>query len=340
MKYLVAILIVFLMTLVASKEVRINKCCRIGDSLNPEKQCSAGSGHEKWAPKIYMPAKGAYYNKTGQLPGFMKANEEIFPQTCKDPELFTGANKFIVMSNGSLFIYEKNVILSPENYCVEKESALVCFDDPLGDPELLVEATKAVGVKKCCGPKQAYHENASIPCVNLDKAHSLYHNKIIENYRVYFSYTFPNCPTNEFAIAGPYMPSNFDPETGDLKTSAGKTFNSNQYCLDYILGDEKVVNIFTCSEHFAKATPLPTSKDQRFAIYSIGLLISVVFLLATLVVSFLFLTNHLVLHWKCQTNYIACLLVGDLLLAITQMSGDAITGGFCIAIGELFFRTT
>lgn len=74
-------------------------------------------------------------------------------------------------------------------------------------------------------------------------------------------------------------------------------------------------------------------QDVRYSVYGVGLLISVVFLCATLVVSFLVPSNHHVLHWRCQTYYVFCLLIGDLLLAITQLSGDSIKGPFCAVTG-------
>lgn len=65
-----------------------------------------------------------------------------------------------------------------------------------------------------------------------------------------------------------------------------------------------------------------------------GLFISVVFLTATLATAFLLPSSHHVLHWRCQTFYVACLLVGDLLLAITQMSRNGLPQPFCSIIGE------
>lgn len=67
---------------------------------------------------------------------------------------------------------------------------------------------------------------------------------------------------------------------------------------------------------------------------AIGLFISVVFLSATLATAFILPSSHHVLHWRCQTYYVACLLVGDLLLAINQMSGKAIAGPVCVSIGK------
>lgn len=74
-------------------------------------------------------------------------------------------------------------------------------------------------------------------------------------------------------------------------------------------------------------------------VYSVGLIISLIFLIATLVISFLVPSNHHALHWRCQTYYVACLLVGDFFLAITQLAGDAILEPYCSIVGKwiLFF---
>lgn len=80
------------------------------------------------------------------------------------------------------------------------------------------------------------------------------------------------------------------------------------------------------------------ASDSKFALSLIGctLLISVVFLIATLASGFLLPTNHHVLHWRCQTYYVSCLIVGDILLAIVQLSGNAIKvkSAECVSIGK------
>lgn len=77
-----------------------------------------------------------------------------------------------------------------------------------------------------------------------------------------------------------------------------------------------------------------TRQDVRYVLLAIGLFISVVFLSATLATAFLLPSSHHVLHWRCQTFYVACLLVGDLLLAITQMSRNGLPQPFCSIIGK------
>lgn len=54
----------------------------------------------------------------------------------------------------------------------------------------------------------------------------------------------------------------------------------------------------------------------------------------TLAIGFLIPSNHHVLHCRCQTYYVGCLLVGDLLLAINQSYGSLIAGLPCLALGK------
>lgn len=75
-------------------------------------------------------------------------------------------------------------------------------------------------------------------------------------------------------------------------------------------------------------------QDYRYVVYAVGLIISLIFLIATLVISFLVPSNHHALHWRCQTYYVACLLVGDFFLAITQLAGDSILEPYCSIVGK------
>lgn len=74
-------------------------------------------------------------------------------------------------------------------------------------------------------------------------------------------------------------------------------------------------------------------QDIRFILFPIGLLISAVFLSATLAARYILPTNHHILHWRCQTFYVTCLLIGDLLLAFTQLFGRNVNGVACISVG-------
>lgn len=74
--------------------------------------------------------------------------------------------------------------------------------------------------------------------------------------------------------------------------------------------------------------------DIRFTLYPVGFIISAVFLAATLAAGWLLPTSHHVLHWRCQTHHVACLMLGDILMAIIQLAGDSLHDGSCKALGE------
>jgi G protein-coupled receptor Mth (Methuselah protein) len=66
----------------------------------------------------------------------------------------------------------------------------------------------------------------------------------------------------------------------------------------------------------------------------VGFIISAVFLAATLAAGWLLPASHHVLHWRCQTHHVACLMLGDILMAIIQLAGDSLHGISCKAVGE------
>lgn len=329
----------------AKKSVVITKCCRIGDLLNSDGNCDPGVGSIAWSPKVFLPKKQGFYDKTGYLPPFFNVTEEVRPN-CNSPEFFKSADVYIV-GNGSIYLKNKHITIeSYENYCVDQDYSLVCRNNI---NESVPDNMTTIKLTKCCGPKEMYALSTS--CVATNRTDPLYNpnDDGIKLLKYDFDYKFPDCgDSNEFAIAGLFSSNNYDISTGSIKTDSGKNFEREQFCIDHVIGSDQHyegVKIFTCSEHYGTVPPNPSSHqdDTRFAIYSIGLLISVLFLVATLLVGFLLLSNHHMLHWRCQTNYVICLLIGDLLLAITQISGTNLHGPSCVIIAHLmhfFFLAT
>jgi len=80
--------------------------------------------------------------------------------------------------------------------------------------------------------------------------------------------------------------------------------------------------------------PIVQATDIRFTLYPVGFIISAVFLAATLAAGWLLPASHHVLHWRCQTHHVACLMLGDILMAIIQLAGDSLHGISCKAVGE------
>lgn len=319
----------------SANTVTINKCCRINESLDALRTCVVGGG-DKWAPPVYLLKTKKLYNKTGELPPNMLIKEAEFPRTCHDPEFYYASNKIVLMGNGSLFLSTRDVMIPPEDYCVDKNAAIVCIERPINDMDLLTAPQILSTVKKCCGVRAAYSQDNGT-CINLNKSHELYHSNVIKSPQVEVITGFPDCQKDDFALAGRFRLENFNDTSGEVRLEDGKIFHSSQFCLEHVIdGLDSSISIFTCSEHVQPAS-VPVHihhQDIKFVFYSIGLLISVIFLCATLACGYLVPSNHHVLHWRCQTHYVACLLVGDLLLAITQISGNSIVGPTCSIIGK------
>lgn len=359
MKKYQALLIVLIIWQIEASPVKISKCCRIGDLLTSDGECEVGVGSPKWAPKVYFPKRNAFYNESGTLPGFFTVVEALKPKpakNCQKIDTFNSSDIYI-MGNGSLYLFHKHSFIhSYEDFCVDQFYSLICREDVVmnenGDLEQQIPDNMTRSeLNKCCGPNQIYLTDKST-CSAIPNTSTIADNRqLIGNTheQLELTYKFPDCPTNEIAIAGYFSVEFFNHTTGELRTDANKTFAKNEYCLDHVWkkNHDDGVAIFVCGDHYM-IPPSPTShhnhyEDAKLKIYPYGLLISVLFLLATLAIGYILKSNHHLLHFRTQTNYVICLLIGDFLLAITQLSGDSISGFACILIAHLmhfFFLAT
>lgn len=316
------------------QEVLINKCCRLGEYYNATDRVCVAGGIAKWVPKIFLPGKRQLYKDLGSSPPFMKFAEQQLPAACAIPTVYE-VEQVTLMGNGSLFLDQKHVLVPVADYCIDERVALVC---PAVDAQMdsLQAPEKTSLVLRCCGTNFAY-DKGNRTCSQLARGHELFDSRIIHSPYVELSYGFPAC--KEHAIAGVFDETRLQEQTGSVTTDSGKIFASGEFCLEHVRDDDRKVYVFTCSEHFQPASVPIAKQDGRLVLYSAGLLISTIFLAATLATGLLVPSQHHVLHWRCQTHYVACLLVGDLLLAITQLSGNSITGPACtmIAIMMHFF---
>jgi G protein-coupled receptor Mth (Methuselah protein) len=352
MKKYQALLIVLIILQIEASSVKISKCCRIGDLLTSDGECEVGVGSPKWAPRVFMPKKKSFYNESGSLPPYFHVQEAVQPKhakNCQKVETFNAADIYI-LGNGSLYLFHKHSFIhNNEDFCVDQFYALGCRDS--GDQEHPIPDNMTRSeLNKCCGPNQIYLTDKST-CAAIPNTSTIVDNKrLIGNAHsgsFELTYKFPDCSTNEIAIAGRFSDEFFNSATGELKTDANKTFKKDEYCLDHVWKNQHDdgVAIFVCGEHYM--VPSSPSHNQyeeaRLKIYPYGLLISVLFLIATLAIGYILKSNHHLLHFRTQTNYVICLLIGDLLLAITQLSGNSISGFACILIAHLmhfFFLAT
>lgn len=338
----------------------IAKCCRIGDLLTATLECEPNMGsHNKWAPRVFMPKRGTFHNETGTLPAWLQVQEDVKPKHCQKLDIFSTADIYL-FGNGSLYLFHKHSFIhDPVDFCVDERYALGCRNMDLqqqqsgggngtGNGSIPDNMTRAE-LNKCCGPNQVYLTDnatcAAIPTANSSTFKTNTHSDKkfqLNDANFELTYKFPDCTTNEIAIAGSFNESNFNASSGELRISQKKVFAKNEFCLDHVWkkdrGDDGVA-VFVCSNHFMIPSS-PTSHHHqneatRLSIYPYGLLISVVFLCVTLAIGSLLKSNHHLLHFRTQTNYVICLLVGDLLLAITQLSGNSISGIWCVLIAHV-----
>lgn len=306
-------------------EVIIYNCCPNGTYVTETQSCEPGA-FPSWAPAVFSPSQGRLFDP-GTVPDNWKFLEDKMPK-CRPGEApyFVPSEidlenppppPFFLLENGSLALTVPHVEsppVDPGRYCVNVAGGFLCMPSESTDSPALPR------MKKCCGRSAVFSEKSS-SC----KVHS--QNLKIPN--VTFVEGFPVCSETEtLAISGKLD------ETHHLLPDGTLRFQDKvitEFCIEHIFEQPNDgVHVFTCPG----TSPAPRN-DVRFTIYPIGLLFSVFFLAVTLVASCLLPSTYHVLHWRCQTNHVACLLVGDLLLAVTQLSGDSLDGPACIAIGEL-----
>lgn len=338
----------------APAKVDVNKCCRLGEQLDEGQQCVAGDS-DHWWPLVFLINKKTYFEPHGDAPRFFHTLERKMP-ACEAPELIS--SPVSVFSNGSLFLSERGAIVEADHFCVDREVALVCLQRPQGADSLRAPI-KLTKIYKCCGARSAYNTEAGA-CVPVEEGHAALSAKLIHNSSsIDYLFGFPPCTgTSHYAIADRFDEEQLSLDSGSLTLRSVQRLEWNEFCLEYTETGrgEPFVNVFTCSDQLVSADQQPAPKvsptfalfnrfqmtnsyaphpqKQRLILYSIGLSISVIFLTATIATGFLLPSNHHVLHWRCQTFYVACLLFGDLLLAINQIYGAEIRGFACSSIGK------
>lgn len=342
-------------------QVKLNKCCRYNEHMNLNQTCVMGNS-ELWVPMIFLINRRRYFTPQGGKPKFMTFQENVLPVvdeyssnsmqdmdteqkgkcTSEELEFFSAGGNYLIFSNGSLFLGERKQFIEPQRYCVDRNGVLVCFPRDRNEKQ-------RIQVKKCCGwngiydaaKKQCIFPGSSgdtniVPPAELPLNTSLYET----------IYGFPTChqKTVPYAIAGDWNESQMDVEHGHLKL-AHKQIATGDYCLEHLLEKDAIaaIKIFTCLHHFSTEAPAnaiaaigsTTSDRVQVAALNIGIVISVVFLAATMVAGYMMPSVHHMLHWRCQIYYVFCLFVGDLILAYTQLSRTLQHGSFtCLLLAS------
>ncbi|RZB38930.1 G-protein coupled receptor Mth-like 1, partial [Asbolus verrucosus] len=292
------------------KNVTISKCCKKTETLSNENKCVSTSSFD-WTLHIYNPANGRLLTPQNKIPPNWHLKEDSKPR-CLRPALLTPTlSSYIPFLNGSVYVLGYDELVHSDSFCIDYKAVLICLREQ-------PQSMSSVRVKKCCG-KDAIFSNTNNTCIHF-KDNSY---KIDIGPGKTWAAGFPNCNHQEIVLTGKLHDAEMQ-NNGSLLLRETKTLlPAGNYCLEHVLENAgRSASIMVCQEHLPSVKVEHTkTNDLRFTIYPIALALSAVFLAATLAASAILPASHHVLHWRCQIHHVICLLVGNVLLCITQLMG-------------------
>nr|CAD7197482.1 unnamed protein product [Timema douglasi] len=235
----------------------------------------------EWLPLVYSPGKKGFLPQ-GETPALWEVEAGHLP-SCSEPLAAHQDSPELP----ALLMFENGSLWLHESGGLV-EPGLFCVDSGAA---LVCRSHPTVpgSVRKCCGEAAAWSESKG-SCVSWSQGALNLSGPVVAG--------FPPCHGPQMGYVVSPLPDHL-PATTD-------------YCVEYVL--DQGPSLVTCD--------VPATDHQlRFSLYPAGLLVSCVFLAATLAAGCLLPASHHAIHWRCQTCHVACLLAGYLLLAIVQLGG-------------------
>lgn len=234
----------------APPPVEINKCCRNGEILDQNQQCSIG-GTDKWWPPIYLIMRKDHFQPNGNAPRFMHARENNRPN-CDNPELFK--SNVALFSNGTLYLNERNALIDLADYCVDKDVALVCLPN-LRSADSLMEPIKLTKIRKCCGHHSIYLSEAGT-CTSSAEQHGSIPKNLFQmqnSSHVDLIYGFPVCSpaaNDKYVIADQFREQNLNTKNGTYTLDAHRTLQADEFCIDHTVQASNFIAemVFACDD--------------------------------------------------------------------------------------------
>ncbi|XP_076627055.1 adhesion G-protein coupled receptor methuselah-like 1 [Colletes latitarsis] len=319
----------------ARSKLRILKCCRYKEELvkvsdgdlDTATRCEATAND--WKPFIFSPSRQINLHDPPPEWNVVQGKK---PECGENSVLtfvpYRSSNPFVLFEDGQaiLDVHDDNKF-EPDQYCADSKALLVCVQKKMEGNH--AAATMRPRVRRCCDEDAAFHEEIHT-CAELKEPADAAPLLPNASSAVEIVSGFPTCPRSDnFTILGDAKDAMLLPD-GALEID-GITLPTGQFCVERIKELNLVVKVFACSEH-ASQRPRMKAADIRFTLYPVGFIISSVFLMATLVAGWLLPASHHVLHWRCQTHHVACLMLGELLMAIIQLTGHSLRGVSCKAL--------
>lgn len=302
----------------AAQSATVYLCCPRDQGVEPDRTCV--DVNREWLPALYW-AENNTLVEPGRQPDDLQFVTR-FPE-CNDTMYLPERPDIVVeVGKGSLFVNEE--VFSWQNYCISPKGMFVC----VGDDHPFREKNMEKWVRKCCLTDAMYSETQG-KCVAVNDTNKM---KFMSE-DIFILSGFPQCESQLYVVAGK-LDEDFSLNTNGTLRSKSRQSVAN-YCVEHLYEQPDAnasASVFMC----APANSGSDRGDIRFTIYPLGQFLSIFFLSVTLVSSCMLPSSYHALHWKCQTHYVACLLVGQFLLAVAQLGGDSIKhSGICVGIGEL-----
>lgn len=252
-------------TAMRPSQITVNKCCgenQMLDEIEQQHQCTIGhnsngdiaSSTNSWWPLIVLAKKQTFFEPHGYAPRFMKYQEH--QPVCKNPEFFVGPHKMVLYTNGTLYLPERHKYIELENYCIDKDAAIVC--NPYAE---IVHSKKSL--KKCCAHNAVYrtdqstcaHAEIAPPLISKNNSGSEFFNST--DYDV--QYGFPMCKNSKY-FTFELNEFNFGRDLNRLALKTGQTLAWNEFCLENVMVDkgtsdaEHDMRVFMCADQLSTAS--------------------------------------------------------------------------------------
>lgn len=308
----------------------VPRCCPAGHELAPDAlrdevlprarvvaACRLAATPAAWAPLVYAPARGAFLPR-GQLPPHWRLADAAIP-ACDEIRAIPehSAPYALLANNGSLLLRSAGAALPPNRYCADIAVALVCAEDVPWPPSKCCPETRTFDGHKCV-------EDEVRASSALEELRALANGSGVGG-------GWPACAEgSRYAVAGALRGSRLSAE-GSLELEGGARLAAGAWCAEAV-AEEEGARVLACEGAARAARP---AQAARHMLYGAGLAVGAAFLAATLAAGFALPAAHHALHWRCQTHYVAALMLGDVLLATTQLASDRVPPTLCRALGEL-----
>ncbi|CAH0702111.1 unnamed protein product [Spodoptera exigua] len=235
----------------------------------------------------------------------------------------------LLARTGAMMIRGVSKPLDLKRYCCDQTAALVCADDTSWKSTKCCAEGRAFNGTHCV--EQAERAQEALEELRALAASSDSPGGAGSGSAVGFGW--PLCGDgSRYAVAGQLAGARLG-QRGELELRAagggGELLAGGTWCAEAVLG-EAGTRVLACEAE--ARSQRPTTQATRHALYGAGLAVGAAFLAATLAAGFALPAAHHALHWRCQTHYVAALMLGDVLLAATQLAGDRVPPGLCRAL--------